>query len=341
MINQAQQQLVIIAKSEAQSIEEYITDIQQELEILSTASDIQKAIKEEAIFEPLEDSYKDVKKIVDSIYLIDAKGLVIDASPIKESIVGQDFSSIADIKSVLINRQPCISRVFVSSLEEKSIAILQPVYDDQKEFTGILRAVIPIKRINQLATHINQGERGYALVIDKDANILSCRDLDYVGKNMLTILDKYFQQFNLSNLKNVISEMENRKEGADVVNFLSPGYNPKIVKMIVAFSPINIGKDNWSIAAVMNYDAISGPINKNSRENIIFSGFVILIFVFLGISFYRIEMEKSELEIKRTALNIINKELHVEIGERKRIEDELYKSLRKAKEEPESGNTGQ
>jgi len=101
-----------------------------------------------------------------------------------------------------------------------------------------------------------------------------------------------------------------------------------IDRILVAFTPIHIGNNIWSIAVAMDQDVISGPINRNTRDNLIFTGFVFLIFFVLGELYYRTQKKRDKLLISEATLNIINKQLHLEIGQRKKIEENLQNSLK-------------
>jgi len=333
MVDETQGQLLLIAKSEAQSIEKYILDIHQELEILSSNYAIRKSIAERynqdnntAYHASLEDSYKDVEKLVDSIYLIDAAGLAVDVSPFKEGIVGEDLSQLPDVRNILANQQAYTSQAFKSSSGAQVIANLHPIFENGK-FIGLLRALISIERINSLISHINQGEKGYAFIIDNNATLLSYPDESYIGKSILAVLGQKLPSFVPSELKRITGKMNAGREGVDVFPFLLAGQKPKIVKTLIAFSPVRINSELWSIAVAMDYNAIAAPINRNARDNLVFTGFVLLVFATLSLFFYRAQKEKERLAITAQACNIINKQLHLEIAERKHIERMLHNSL--------------
>jgi len=333
MIKQSQTQLLIIAESQAQSIEKYIVDVHRELEILSSEFAIHRRILEEnnkavkAEYNAyLENSYKDIEKIVDSIYLIDSKGIVIDISPFKEGIIGENISQMPVVKQALAGHQPDTNSVFRTPSGILAIANLYPILENGK-YIGLLRADILINRVNQLVNHINRGDERFVFVIDGNAKLISYRKRNYLGKNIETLWNGKPEKFEVSGLKSIINEMVSGREGIGI--FLLPPLNfmAKTKKTLIGFAPIHIGTNIWSIGVAMDYETISGPVNRNIRDNLVFTGFVLFIFLSLGVSFYRMQKRKDELAISRTVSNIINKQLHLEIAERKKIEEELRNSL--------------
>lgn len=335
MVKLAQSQLFTIARAEAQSIEKYIKDIYQELEIVSSDYAIRKLLsgKENGGMSNeykryLEKSFRDVEELVDVIYLIDANGKVVDVSPFRASIVGKNISEISEAKFVLGKKEFYTSSVFRTSSGKLVIANIYPIFDEGN-YLGFLRADILLERIDSLVSHINQGDTRYAFLLDSSATLLSYHDTSYVGKNIGSLLNEKLTMSDLPELKRIAGRMASGKEGMDMFAGVSSEALPKTEKILLAYAPIRIGSTVWSIAVAMNYDAISGPINRNTRDNLIFAGFVLLIFLILGISFYTAQKKKDELAISEAALNIINKQLHLEIGERKKIEERLERSLRK------------
>ncbi len=313
MVEQAQAQLLITAKSEAQSIESYIANIHTELEILASEFVICRIIRKKynkttnpEYCAAMENSYKDVEKLVDAIYLIDSQGVVINASPFNEGIVGKDFSAMPGVKGVLKSHRPYTGPVFKSFSKGLALALIHPVFENG-EFIGMLRAVMPLERINSLIGHINQ-DKIYALLLDGNNIILSYPDAGYIGLDVNGISGE--SVFNRSEFRNVLKKVNSGEQGAEG---------------LFAFVPIRFGSNAWSIIVAADYGLIAGPVNKNAKDNLITVGFVFLVFVFAGIMLYRIQKKRAQLSISARALDIINKQLHLEIDERKRLEEELQK----------------
>jgi len=325
IISQAQSQLLIIAQSEARSIEKDIYNVQNELEILSSQAEIQdsashihnKETKEE--YSSLEDSYKDIKEMADLIYLIDSRGVVINTGPFKKEIIGQDLSGLSDVQKALSIRQIYTSQIFVMPSGKRAISFIHPIFK-QSEFIGLLRAVIPIERINKVAKEINRGKGRYTFILDKSATILSFPDTNYIGKN-INILESQLPDRDLPLFRDILNKMRNGQEGMVTFRFLSTAHKPGVAQILLAFSPIRLKNNLWSIGEVMDYAMISSPVNTNARDNIFFSGFVLLVIIILALNFFLQQkkradeleniykkLEKSHLELKTAQAQLIQAE---------------------------------
>ena len=87
---------------------------------------------------------------------------------------------------------------------------------------------------------------------------------------------------------------------------------------IVAFTPLRVGNGRWTVAVVAEYSLIARAVSRNFRDNLIFTGFVLIVFLSLGFALWKLYEKKLRLEISEKSLDIINKQLHSEIAERKK-----------------------
>ncbi|MDD5246741.1 MAG: cache domain-containing protein [Candidatus Omnitrophica bacterium] len=333
MIQEAESQLSIIAESEAQSIEKYIGEVQEELESLSGDYAVRRAISagvglgQQADFKPLlNNSYRDVERIVDAIFLLDANGIVKDVAPSGLELIGSDLSGQPDVRGLFARRRPYSSEIFNSHTGNKVISVLYPVFAEGRLIGG-LRAFISIERVNDLLMHINKGKHVYSFLIDRKCSFISYPNKNYIGQNVAVILSQTSSDYNKTEFRHIISNMSKGNKGTAILDFLAQDDSTKTVKTIMVFAPIRFGTELWSIAVAMDYDAISHPINRNMRDNIFFMLFVLMVFVFLGYIYFREQRRRSELSVSARALGIINKQLHLEIDERKRIQRSLQDSL--------------
>lgn len=299
IVNLAQSHLLLIAHSEAQSIEKYINNIQQELEILSSQKTIQRNIfqnytpeaKED--FSYLDDSYKDVGGLVDSLSLIDAKGTVRYVSPFKEELISQDLSGVPDIKMALGNHRIYTGEIFKMPPDMQVFTLDQPVFQGG-EFIGLIRAVIRIDKINDLVKHINEGENRYAFLIDKRGDVLSYPAFCCLGMNVSEVIKGDTSESCRLKIKEFIGRLKNGQDGAGIYSFSAAGYNPKNTETLVAFSPIHINDNTWSLVVAASYNSIAGPININGRDNVVFAGFVSLLFIIAGWIFYQDQKKRAD-----------------------------------------------
>jgi len=337
MVKQGQVQLLSIARSEAQSIEKYILNINRELEILATEYPIHASFLtgrgKQQYSRFLDSSYRNIEKLVDGIYLINQRGVIIDASPYREGVVGRDLSYLPDVNYVMNNYESYTSKIFKTPSGQQVIASLQPIFESGK-FIGMIRAVILMEKINLLLGHINDIDKVHAVVIDKRQTLLSYPDIRYIGKDILSIKNNVSKGKRDLKFENILFRVRSRQAGAGVVNFLSLGYRPRNVKSLIAYTPIRVEDNLWSMIVVMDYNVIAAPINKNIRDNFFLAGLLCLLFTFLVGYIYRGQQKKAELAITAASLNIINKQLHLELDERRRIEKELHESLHARRKPP-------
>ncbi len=296
MVRQSQNQLTIIARSEAQSIEKYVGDIDEEVSGLAADPRLAGLMAsgekgEDKYLGLLKASYGEISKLADYLCLTDDKGIVMAAAPSTGLPAGADISGLPDIKAMLAGRKPFTSGLFEGISGNKEISNLHPVFSGGK-LIGILRAVIFVDRINNLIGHINREDGVSAAVIDDEDNVLSSSEAKNIGM-----------------------------KGAGLVSRME-------LTMLVSRVPMKIGPENWSIAVAMDYGSITGPINRNARDNLVFVAFILIIFLASGVIFYRYEKKNAELSISKTCLDLINKQLHIEIETRKDIEKNLKECLR-------------
>lgn len=341
IVKQTQEQLMLIAKSEAQSIQSYISDINDELEIAGSQPITHEVLKNETTVENktvsslLKDTYRDVGRLVDSVYLINAKGVVINASNPLEGVTIKDLSGEIDIKEVLQTKKPYTSAVFNLASGARVIAHTHPIMENG-ELIGLIRALILVDKINTITSHINT-EGLSTLVIDSNGFLLSFPNEKYVGSKMDAAVVSEYPKFNFAEFDKNLVKMQRGESGRVITEFIFQEKNPAPKRTIMSFCPIYIDEDVWSISVFTAYDRVSGPINRNLRDNAIFVGFIILVFIIIARVLYSIHKKKDKLEIEKIALDIINRELHADIRERKRIEEEVQKQLGNKK--PRPGNS--
>jgi len=332
MVAQTKKLLLTIARSEAQSLGQDIGDVQQELEILSSNLVLHRSFSERypqpmgEAQSTLEASYKDVADLVDLICMIDPHGVVVRNSPVRESVTGQDLSQTPDVAAALAARKAYISGIFRLPSGTRAVAFSQPVFEGKK-FIGLIRAVLSIERIHGLVNHINRSGVMYAFVLDEHGTLVSYPDANLLGMDMAVALQGKISRAGMTALREEIGAMEKEREGMNITLLPSAGVGPQIVQTIVAFTPVRIGVNIWSIAVAMDYRTIAGPLHRNVRDNLVFVGFVFGVLGILLAILYRTWNKRVQLATSARALDIINRQLHLEIDERRKIERALHESM--------------
>ena len=298
IVTQAQFQLLSVARSEARSLGQYLTNVDQELEILADQAmikrDFSKKYSNETAeqFSLLNDSFRDVKSLSDSLSMIDSTGTLIYAVPSQEGVLGNDLSQVPDIQTALSIRRKYVSGIF--SLSGKYlIALDQPVFD-QDRFIGILRSTISIEKMNALVSRLDEKMDWYSFLIDAKGVLLSYPDVRYIGKNIASLLNENHASLRQCRVEGILKQMQNGKEGADICQFFPLGNVRSLSDMLIAFVPVRLGESVWFVTEAMNYDTIAGPVNRNARDNIAFAGFVILVLSLSGGFFYWHQKKKAD-----------------------------------------------
>ena len=167
IVTQARRQLLQAVRIEGRLLSQRVSNLTQELEILSENTEVQAAFlsapgtKNNLGFSQLDDSYKDVKSLADSLSMIDAKGIVIYEAPIKKN-AGKDLSSEADVRKVLTDRRVLASGVIRKSSGESVLVYDQPVFKQDK-FVGLLKAVIRLETLQAFVSR-HEGEDYYSFL---------------------------------------------------------------------------------------------------------------------------------------------------------------------------------
>lgn len=157
--------------------------------------------------------------------------------------------------------------------------------------------------INGLVKHINNLQRVYVLIVNNDAQIIHSPYTSYIGENLLTLLKGKISNPELQKLNSMLQKIKNGEQGTAIIDFFSENANPTIVKTLLAFAPVNISNTGSSIIVAMEYDVVAEPVNKNARDNILFGGFVLFMFLVLATSvFYQMKKRSDELQTLYSAL---------------------------------------
>lgn len=172
-------------------------------------------------------------------------------------------------------------------------------------------------KIKELITNINRLENVFAFVVKDNADIVDYPYEGYVNKNILALTKDKLPDPDRIKLNSIIEKANSGGQGSELLSFFSEDKEPKIVKVLMAFTPIHIGVSRYSVIVVMEYSVIEKIVHKNAMQNLIFMGFACLMLIIFGWIFYRIHREKDKLALKELTLNIINKQLHSEIDQRK------------------------
>jgi len=301
----AQYQMMATAKATAISIQESIFDVQAVSYAIANDTLTQKGLSENIITPDIEQEIKETHiahgKDVDTIYLLDSKGVILHRQPFWEDGKNKRGNSYADkpgVSHVLTKHEPYISKVFYTGSGKLTISVLSPVHYNNK-FVGIVRSLINIRTISErFVKPIEVGQKGYAQLLNNRGILLWHPAPEHVGKNIIAIRKEKLPDFDWSELEDIVARMTSGEEGLGIYHSVwwTEKDHTKRVKKLTSFIPIRFGDQLWSIGLAMSYDEIAGPINKNAIITFGFAGILILLFSAGGFVFYKTQKKKAVLE---------------------------------------------
>jgi PAS domain S-box-containing protein len=321
------QYMVGIATEKAQSVEQFVEEIQDYLALLAR--------------KPFSGEFKGGQPLpynayaageallahlggrVDSIYRLDNKGRLLHRVPATKNGIGKDFSKLPGVKWVLQNRSPYVSDVFEISSGIFGFHICQPVFDG-KSLLGVLCVLIRLDALNESVCHMQSSPTGSLWIINDKGVIMAHSNPDLIGRDILEVESSASPEVNWSEFQQLVRRMISGEAGNGVYQAVVQNEKKKEkIKRAVAFLPIRLNNQVWSIAMMTNYEEIAGPVRKNTRNSFIGAFLMMLILGVVGIAYYRNQQRKAELEaVARWAedLRISNEKLTYEIRQRNQAE---------------------
>ncbi|MCK5564388.1 MAG: response regulator [Planctomycetes bacterium] len=327
MVTQIQQHLSNIAQSESQSLEEMFRNLQNKLQMLSKDPRIQQAIIDHdpslTNYGPEGDSpsealFEQLSVEIDNLYRLDARGFIQNRIPYKAYRVGVDFSQKPGIKYVLENHVPYISDVFTAGSGRHCMSVCSPVFQEKK-LLGIIRTIIYLDNIQKMVDHIRLGKNGYAWILSHSGNIISHRNKEIVGKNIFALTGCAKNGIKPANI--IFKSMTKGDCGTDT--FVCSEFSTD--KTIMAWAPIILGNEHWSIGVYTDYKDIASPINAHSRNIFLGIGICLCLLTATSIAYYRVSKKKTHLEAQM-AISRVNDELQLTSIEREDLSRELGNS---------------
>ena len=327
MVTQTQQHLSNIAKSESQSLEEMFRNLQNKLQMLAKDPRVRQAMIDHdpslTDYGPEGDSpsealFEQLSVEIDTLYRIDAKGFVQNRIPYMANRVGNDYSQKPGVKYVLENRVPYISDVFTASSGRHCMSVCSPVFQGE-ELLGIVRTIVYLDNIQKMVDHIKTGTNGYAWILSDNGSVVSHRDKELIGKNILEV--------------NSEMDGDEEQEVAVINSMTSGGYGATVfvydelspVKNIMAWAPIVLGDKHWSIGVCTDYEEIASPVKAHSRNIFLGAGICLLLLSGTSIAYYKVSRKKTHLEAQM-AISRVNDELQLTSMEREELSRELDNS---------------
>ena len=319
IVAQTQQNLQTVAEAQAVYLHEILSEIKKDLEIIASNIILIQEIELDNVnsepivneYDPLQETFMHSKNIVGSFYHLNAQGIVQHRIPFKEHARGEDFSQKPGVKHIIDtyahNPKPKqksythMSKIFKANSGRDVISICTAVFNKNK-FIGILRSLVYLDTINDMIKSISMGRNSYAWIIDSNGHIIMHPDKDMIGESITkTQIQNHDGDENLE--QQVIEDMLNGGQGTSCLVFDIFSDD----KIVIAWSPIQISSDRWSIAVQVDFVTISAPIADHARKMYMITAIIIMIFFGLGTWFYIANREKERLVFEVSSAEKANK----------------------------------
>jgi PAS domain S-box-containing protein len=141
------------------------------------------------------------------------------------------------------------------------------------------------------------GKDGYMWIIDDKGIVKYHPYQQYIGKSAIILRRNILDDGGCKNFEDIIGRMKRGEKGYGDYTSIWSNKDQKKVKKIVAFCPLEVNKNKWSIAVSIGYVEISSPIVINKYMDIFG---VIVIFIFtciVGYIFYKKQKKIDETSI--------------------------------------------
>ncbi|MDH3349446.1 MAG: cache domain-containing protein, partial [Desulfobulbaceae bacterium] len=312
MVIQAQQQLLTIAETTANNVENFIfipsvalnkaasLTIQAAGNPQSTTnSSLQKQL-------PLQTFSLIYGKGLDAVFILDLTGkIILSYSPVTgvTKIPERGKLDPYAISSALKNHRTYIGTAFFNENEELTISITEPILNDQKILIGLTQRILNINYLTRtLIKPIQSQGAKHTWMFDQRKVILAHPTSDYVGLSISDIIKKLHESsgehFHSHELKEHISKDHAyfdkvlvKKQGTGIFKSCS-SYD----KELVAYHTIKIGDKRWGLVVTLPYNEIAGPVTEHGKR-VFGLAFLTIIILYTGsVIIFQGKKRRSELE---------------------------------------------
>jgi len=323
VVLQTHQQLLVIAETTANRLEEHIANQSQALKFLAANPQFQEKIHKRIMEKKTDDEYcflKELYKIhkhnTNALTALDADGIMLHRHPFIKDRPGMDHRDKPGVAYVIREHKSYVSEVFYNNLGDLAISISEPVFY-QDEFVGLVRWMIQMDTIyKHFIESIDAGRQGCKWLMDDRGSMIAHGDFSNIGKHFITHKKEKFPSHDWSSLRKVITNATLGNKGTGL--FICP----KRGKRIIAYMPVRVGNQIWSFGLSMNYSEIEGSIIEHENNTLILSALIILLFGAGTAAFFRAQRRKSELKSEAKHLKQISKS-----AEALRESEQRYRAL--------------
>ncbi len=330
LVKQQQQHMLSVSKSISRSIELFIDDIIDSVQVITldksfaTAITLNPSKKEVTLYTDKLRSYLLAEGAqVYAAYLFDSKGKIIA----NYGAIDQGSTVLkSEVKIATARKSTYIGDEYMDPAKHSFILnIYEPIFN-KEDFVGTLCVSIDLNVIyDRFIAPVQVGEKGYALVKNKEGIIIMHQIKEQVGIDVIKTRKMLHPDLDLKGLEELVNQQLTKKEGTYIYDsywWAESGTGLKKAKKLNAFSPVLLDDDFWVVALTMSYEEIRSPMNTFLFGILLLTSFMALMAYFFMQALSKASKGKRELEQETQYLKILN-----ETSERLRQqESELYHS---------------
>jgi methyl-accepting chemotaxis protein len=223
---------------------------------------------------------------------------------IPKDIYNKGFSQRNWYKGIMATKDIFVSQVYKNALGSQVIAIATPIFDDNKNISGIYIGTIRLNKLSEFISELNYGKTGISYIVDMSGNIVAHPNKDYVsGSELKNVGDNEI-------IKKALSSQEDGK---------SDLYWDELSKQKVYASYKHIPGTNWIIVSQQQEsEVLNAAKNLTNKMSIVIA--VMLIIALIMAVFIANKFTKPITELSSFAKKVSNNELILSEEEKKKIE---------------------
>lgn len=329
IVAQQQQHMLSISQSIARSIDLYVDEVLDSMQIITFEQGFVENLKNNQTFSNKSGLYASIKAFTDAegrpiygAYIFDKHGKAVTQISQGHSVSN---NLKLELQKVTTLKTSYIGKVY---LDPKRKSFLLNVYEPiihNGQFIGTLCAAIDLEVIyEKLIDPIKIGGKGYALVKDQDGIIIMHKLKEQIGYDVIDTRKAIYPDLDFTELERLIDLQLKGVEGTAIFHsyWWADKGNLKRAKKISAFTPVNLGEHFWVVGLTMSYDEIQRPINIFLIGVMSLALFIAMVFHFVLQALTKVKLSKEELEQETIYLKMLNESSE----QLRQQESELYHS---------------
>ena len=307
VISDFNRQQMLVAQQSAKGIQSFFEHYINELNYLAGLKSVSQM--DRAGIERLITYYNNHNINVKSVTRVDSTGRIIFTAPYNKNALNKDISYQKHIATILKDRKPIISDVFMSIQGYQTVAYHVPVFDG-KTFTGSLALTFDFKKIaKQFFENIKILKNGYAWVISENAIELYCPVPGHTGRSVYETCGDF------PTVLELVDKMLHHQQGTGIYYFDSiKEQKVNRIKKHAVYYPIELQNTFWSIIIATPEKEILNTMSafKNKLVMLLLFLFITSIFLLAYIlkSYLHLREGKRRLKAEQDLIDIDKKFRH-------------------------------